>query len=154
MNKRITEGEPFPEARLATLVRGHHVPLATSHAVARLVGPIFCAMGIGMLTGPDAYQELARQFLGGHAFIYFSGVLILLAGLIVLNAHHLWTADWRVAVTLLGWVFALTGTFRLIAPQFVAHIGGALLLTPGFFTGAGIVFLALGSFFTFKGYAA
>ena len=42
--------------------------------------------------------------------------------------------------------------FRILAPQFVAFVGGAIIAHSGFFIGAGIVLLALGGFITFKGY--
>jgi hypothetical protein len=125
-----------------------------AYAIARLAGPVFSVIGIGMLASGAAYREMARQFVAGYPFIYFSGVLLLLAGLTILNAHHAWTRDWRSGVTLLGWVFTGVGAFRLIAPNFVAFVGGALMTSNGFFTAAGIVFLAIGSFFTFKGYVS
>jgi hypothetical protein len=120
--------------------------------IARLAGPVLCAIGIGMLTNHAVYRELAEQFLAAYPFIYFSGILILLAGLLILNSHNVWTRDWRISVTLLGWVMCAIGAFRLIAPQFVVYVGGAIFSHGGFFIGAGAVFLALGGFLTFKGY--
>jgi hypothetical protein len=106
-----------------------------------------------MLTNQATYHEMAGQFLAAYPFIYFSGILMLLAGLLILNSHTVWTRDWRISVTLLGWAMCAIGAFRLIAPQFVAYAGGAMFSGNNFFIGAGAVFLALGSFFTFKGYA-
>jgi len=120
--------------------------------IARLAGPVFCAIGIGMLTNQGVYREMAGQFLAAYPFIYFSGILILLAGLLILNSHNIWTKDWRISVTLLGWAMCAIGAFRLIAPQFVAYIGGGMFTGNSFFIGVGAVFLALGGFFTFKGY--
>ena len=125
-----------------------------SHAIARLVGPVFCAIGIGMLASGGTYRELAQQFVTGYPFIYFSGVLLLVAGLTILNAHSAWTPDWRSSITALGWLFAGVGAFRVIAPNFVVFVGGALITSNGFFFAAGIVFLAAGAFFTFKGYVS
>jgi hypothetical protein len=34
-------------------------------------------------------------------------VLALLAGLAVVNAHNLWVLDWRLIVTILGWLLIL-----------------------------------------------
>jgi predicted membrane channel-forming protein YqfA (hemolysin III family) len=153
MTKHVVTEKRSTSAGLAFFARGYDAPEETAQTIARLVGPIFCAIGLGMLLSSASYQELARQFLTGYTFIYFSGILLLLAGLIILNAHHVWTRDWRLAITLIGWLFACGGTFRLIAPQFVSQIGSVLLLSSGFFQVAGIVFLVLGAFLTFKGYA-
>jgi len=156
MNKSLTATDHPAVRRLGRAARaagGERVTLQTSQFIARLVGPVLCAIGIGMLADEATYRALAGQFLSGYGFIYFSGILMLLAGLSILNAHHLWTRDWRVGITLLGWLLAGVGTFRLIAPRFVAHAGGLLFLSDGFFFAAGPIFLALGAFFVFKGYA-
>ena len=122
--------------------------------IARLTGPVFAAIGIGMLANGTIYREMAGQFLAGYPFIYFSGVLILIGGLLILNSHNVWTRDWRSVVTLLGWAMAIVGVYRIIAPQFVNFVGKSVLAHDHFFLGLGIVLLALGGFLTFKGYAA
>jgi hypothetical protein len=124
-----------------------------SQAIARLAGPVFCAIGIGMLTNGAAYRQMAGQFLAGYPFIYFSGILALVGGLAILNAHPDWTRDWRSAITLLGWLMTMVGVYRIIAPQFASFIGTSVVAHNGFFIGTGIVLLALGGFLTFKGYA-
>jgi hypothetical protein len=76
-----------------------------------------------------------------------------MTGLAILNAHPRWTPDWRSAVTTVGWVFTVAGVWRLIAPQFVPFVGGAILSNNNFFVGAGAVLVTLGGFITYKGYA-
>ena len=122
--------------------------------IARLIGPVLSAIGIGMLVNQPAYREMAAQFLGGLPFIYFSGILGLVAGLYILNVHNVWTPDWRSAVTAVGWFLTCVGAFRIIAPQFSSFVGSAIVANGGFFVGAGIVLLGLGGFITFKGYVA
>ena len=122
--------------------------------IARLVGPVLSAIGIGMLANQETYREMATQFLGGLPFIYFSGVLMLVAGLAILNRHNVWTRDWRSSVTAIGWVLTGVGTFRIIAPQFANFIASAIIANAGFFTGLGIFLIAVGGFVTFKGYVA
>ena len=125
-----------------------------SHAIARLAGPVFAAIGVGMLANGAVYRQMAAQFIAGYPFIYFSGVLLLVAGLTILNGHNRWTRDWRSVITALGWVFTCVGTFRIVAPQFVNFVAGAILAHSAFLIGFGIALLALGSFITFKGYVA
>jgi hypothetical protein len=122
--------------------------------IARLLGPVLAVIGIGMLANGTVYRVMAVQFLATYPFIYLTGILALLAGLAVLNAHNVWTRDWRSLITALGWIFTAAGTFRILAPQFVAYVGQGILVHGAFFVGAGIVLLALGGFITFKGYAA
>ena len=122
--------------------------------LARLIGPPLSVIGIGMLSNGTVYRQMAGQFLDAYPFIYISGLLMLVAGLAILNSHHAWTADWRSAITTIGWALTAVGTYRLIAPQFTVFVGSAVIANPNFFTGAGVVLLALGGFITFKGYVA
>jgi hypothetical protein len=134
--------------------KGQDTPMQKSLTIARLVGPVLAAIGVGMLSNQATYREMAAQFLGGLPFIYFSGILALVAGLYILNVHSAWTPDWRSTVTMIGWVFTCVGAFRIIAPQFANFIASAIIANAGFFTGLGIVLIALGGFITFKGYVA
>lgn len=134
--------------------KGQDTPMQKSLTIARLVGPVLAAIGVGMLSNQATYREMAAQFLGGLPFIYFSGILALVAGLYILNVHSAWTPDWRSTVTMIGWVLTCVGAFRIIAPQFANFIASAIIANAGFFTGLGIVLVALGGFITFKGYVA
>jgi hypothetical protein len=134
--------------------KGQDNSMQPSLTVARLVGPVLCTVGIAMLVNEAAYRDIAQQFIANPAIIYISGVLLLTAGLAILNAHPLWTRDWRSVVTLIGWIATMGGVWRIFGPKFVPFVGGAIIASPHFFLGLGIVLLALGSFITFKGYVA
>ncbi len=124
----------------------------TSRYLARLIGPVFVAIGIGMLINAPIYRAMGEQFLHSYALIYLSGLLALPVGIAILLAHNVWAADWRVILTVLGWLAAIGGAVRIILPQFVQYIGGAifnLAMLP--FIG-GIVVLVLGGVLSFFGY--
>jgi uncharacterized integral membrane protein len=125
-----------------------------SQQIARLIGPVLCTIGIAMLINPEAYRHIAEEFLATPAFIYVTGVLLLAAGLAILNAHPLWTADWRSLVTLAGWIGTIAGVWRILAPNFVPFVGAAIIAHQNFFIGLGGVLVALGGFLSFKGYVS
>jgi hypothetical protein len=132
--------------------KGQDISMQTSLVIARLIGPLFLTIGTGMLANTDTYRAIGAQFLGSYAIIYLSGIMILTGGLAILNAHPHWSRDWRSAITAIGWIFTIAGVWRLIAPQFVPFVGGAILDNRNFFVGAGIVLVAIGAFISFKGY--
>jgi hypothetical protein len=134
--------------------KGQDGSMEKSHIIARLVGPVLCAIGVGMLSNQAIYRQMAVQFFGGLPFIYFSGILALVAGLYILNVHNVWSRDWRSVITFVGWILMCVGAFRIIAPQFATFIATAIIASAGFFTGLGVVLVLVGGFITFKGYAA
>ena len=125
-----------------------------SLTIARLVGPVLAAIGVGMLANETTYRQMAAQFLSDYPFIYFSGILALVAGLYIINVHNIWTRDWRSLITAIGWIITCIGVFRILAPQFTVYVAGSIVAMSGLFIGAGIVLLTLGGFITFKGYVA
>ena len=82
-------------------------------------------------------------------------LLALTAGLALVNTHNEWTADWRVAITLLGWLCVVIGIIRLVFVGSIGAFAGSVLaiVSNGWIVGEGIVILAFGAWLSFKGYA-
>ena len=73
--------------------------------IARILGPVLLIIGIGLLLEGDSFRAMAGEFLRDQGLIYVTGILTLAAGLAILNVHHVWTRDWRVLITIFGWLF-------------------------------------------------
>ncbi|HWV55351.1 hypothetical protein [Pseudorhodoplanes sp.] len=126
----------------------------SSFHIARLMGPVMTVIGLGLVTNPGAYREITQQIVSYSLFVYFSGILAMVTGLAILNTHNVWTRDWRVIITVIGLILTCIGVFRVIAPPYVAYLGGAVFAYAYFHVVCGVLFLAVGGFITFKGYAA
>jgi uncharacterized membrane protein len=125
---------------------------STSRYLARLIGPVFLAIGVGMLINAPIYRTMGEQFLSSYALIYLSGLLALPAGIAILLAHNVWAADWRLIITVLGWLAVIGGAVRIVLPQFVQYVGGAIFhLSMLPFIG-GVVVFVLGGVLSFFGY--
>ena len=121
--------------------------------LAKLIGPVFVALGVGMLLNAPIFRILAEQFLSSYALIFLAGLLTLTAGIALVLAHNVWTPDWRVIITILGWLSVIGGMFRIVAPNLVVRIGGAVISHGEVFMVAGFVMLVLGGVLSYFGYA-
>ena len=126
--------------------------MQTSAFLAQLIGPLLLVMGVGMAANADSYRAMAEEFLASRALIYIAGLLAFVPGLAIVLVHNVWAFDWRVIVTLLGWLSLIGGIFRLVLPQKVTAVGAAMLARPGYLTGGGIATLALGAILSLFGY--
>jgi hypothetical protein len=124
----------------------------TSLFLARLIGPVALALGVSMLIGGGAYRLLADEFLRSRAMMYLTGLLTMLGGLAVVLTHNVWVADWRVIITLLGWLAAIGGALRMIVPQFSQSLGTWFMARPMALTGGALFWIALGLVLSFFGY--
>jgi hypothetical protein len=121
--------------------------------LAKLIGPLFLVIGVSLLANFEGYRLMIDQFLHNYALIYLSGIITLLAGLAIFNLHNLWVRDWRVAITILGWLCVIGGVVRITVPQHAAAIGAAEVTHQGFLIGVGIVVALIGAWLSYMGYA-
>jgi len=126
--------------------------MANSTFLARLIGPLMLAVGIGIFVNGAVYRALADEFLRSHALIYLSGLLAMTAGLAIVLTHNVWRADWPVLITILGWLTAIGGAFRIVAPQGTERVGRAMLKSKFGLTIAGAIWLAIGAILCLFGY--
>jgi hypothetical protein len=130
--------------------------MSTSRYIARLMGPVLLIIGIGMVMGMrtegDAYSSLLKEFIGSRALIFVTGVLALVAGVAIVNAHNVWEPDWRVVVTVLGWLFVLRGFMNLVFPETVQTLGDRMIAShAGVLAGAAVT-IVLGAILSIMGY--
>ena len=104
--------------------------MTSSIFLARLMGPVFLVVGAGLLLNGVVFRALTQEFLDSTALIFLSGLITLPAGLAVALTHNLWTPDWRVLITILGWLMVIGGAVRLAAPQRAAAVGRTMFASP------------------------
>jgi hypothetical protein len=126
--------------------------MTPSTFIARILGPVLVVVGLCLLLEGEAFRVMAGEFLRNSALIYFSGIVTLAIGLAILNVHHVWARDWRVLVTVFGWLALLGGILRLLATSFVQRVGESLIAHRTWPIATAIVVLALGAFLTVMGY--
>lgn len=126
--------------------------MQTSLFIARLIGPVMLVVGLAVLANGAGFRAMAEEFMASRALMFLSGLIIMPAGLAIVLAHNVWTADWRVLITIFGWLNTIGGALRLFGPLFVVRAGHAILRQPHFTSIAGAVWVALGLLFCFFGY--
>jgi hypothetical protein len=130
--------------------------MTNSTIIARLMGPVLLFTGIGAVIGllgkfPEAYVGVLRDMNNQSATIIL-GMFALLAGLAIVNTHNLWVSDWRVIITILGWLAIVRGALSLLFPNKMYGIGEAILGSrSGPLIGAVIV-IVLGGILSWMGY--
>jgi hypothetical protein len=132
--------------------KGRTHAMTTSLFLARLMGPVALLAGISLLFNREAYLAMAKEFMQSPALIYLSGLLTMIAGVAILLAHNLWVADWRVIITVTGWLATIGGAIRIALPGQTRALGAAMLESrTALYAGAG-VWLVAGALLCYFGY--
>jgi hypothetical protein len=136
--------------------KGQDMPTTASPRIslflARLIGPIFVAIAIGVLVNGAVFRAIAEESLRSHALIYLTGLFAITAGVAILLNHNVWAGDWRVLITLFGWIAAIGGAQRIIWPQGTEAAIRWFLVNPTSLVVAGIIWLIIGAALCFYGY--
>lgn len=53
------------------------------------------------------------------SFVISTGYITLLMGLVTVVLHNVWVADWRVAITVLGWSTLIKGMMKIGLPDVI-----------------------------------
>lgn len=82
---------------------------------AQLYGGFFLTFGVLFFVT----QQLGRtiEMTDDKAFVISTGYITFLMGLVTVILHNLWVADWRVTITLMGWVTLFKGITKIGFPE-------------------------------------
>jgi len=111
------------------------------------------ALGASTLVNLGRLPNLVEQVAREPTLIMVSGMLLFVASLAIVRAHHYWRQDWSILVTLLGWLSLLGGLARILVPFQLADAMVGLGDQPLVDACAAILVLVVGVFLSYKGYA-
>lgn len=120
--------------------------------LARLVGVTMVVLYGGFLLNRKFYnyESIAKQ----PFVLLLSGIVALVFGQLLIMVHPVWTADWKVIITLFGWLLFISGILRLIFPRLVLRLADYFSRHPGLVTVLSLLFLLLGLYLVYIGYVA
>lgn len=120
--------------------------------VAQVLGPLYAIAGLGLLMAPERGVGLITEMEASPSRAFAWGLAALALGLLILAFHDGWSADWRVLVTLIGWLATLKGVLLILAPDMLLRMTRPLFAAPGRLRLWAAGPIALGLFLTAMGY--
>ena len=119
-------GDPLNLIRVMP-AKGQEHSMPTSLFLAKLIGPVCLVIGVALLVNGEGFRALLFEFLDSPALIFVSGIITMVAGLAIVVTHNVWAADWRVLITVIGWLGTIGGAVRIVVPQQTIELGRTML---------------------------
>jgi hypothetical protein len=114
-----------------------------SIVIARILALTYLAAGAAAVAGKLRYETMVAEFERSPALTYVSGFFTLVCGVLLVSYHNIWAGDWRVLVTIVGWMSLLKGVMLIGCPQYLKFFKGWYKNTRAW----GLLMLALGALF-------
>lgn len=128
--------------------------MPTSIFIAKLLGPMFVVLGVVLPIKVQMFRGILQEFIGSPALLYLAGFFGLLGGLALVLTHNVWALDWRLIITLIGWITLARALVTIFQPQQIVALGAKLLDHRGWFFGTAAINLIIGVVLSYVGYSA
>ena len=120
--------------------------------LAKVFGVYLLVISTAVLLSRKQIQASFSGVVTDPLNIYFSGAMLVLIGLLVVNLHSVWTLDYRLVITLLGWLTLAKGVGRLIWGERIIQSGMAIFNSTWYLLAIAPSFI-LGLWLTLEGYS-
>ncbi len=121
--------------------------------LAKVLGLYLVIVCLAVLTHRDEVEKLVKEFSknDNRLFLFSSGAIILILGLMLVVSHNVWEPSWRGVITLLGWLTVFKGGVRLFAPNAITKSSGKIIKS-GWYQILLVVFLFMGVWLAYIGF--
>lgn len=98
-------------------------------------------------------EAVLQEFEKSRLFAFFSGAMALLLGLAIVVGHAVWEFDWRILITVLGWLTVIKGVIRLFFFDWAKGAARKILYSGWYWYSIGL-FFSIGLWLTYIGFRA
>lgn len=123
----------------------------TSIFLARVIGLVSVVSTTASLLRYRESVALEVEASRSPALVQLSGFAFLVLGALLVVSHSVWTPDWRLVITIVGWLVLLKGAGRMLVPGAVSRLIEKKREEWRFVLGEAAVLL-VGLYLLYKGY--
>lgn len=125
--------------------------METSIYVAQTLSLLYLSIGAGLLLNRNYYQSAFIELIENKGLMFLSGWMALIAGVALVNYHNVWSNDWRMIITVVGWIALAKGIILFAFPSAI-NAYKKLLLNTRFLDAITYLVIVLGMFFGYYGF--
>ena|SRR3989344_228875 len=96
--------------------------METSIFLSKVIGLVSVISTIAVLVRYKEHLALEEETAKNPTLVYLSGFAFLALGVLLVVSHSVWMLDWRIVITILGWLILLKGAGRIFFPNAVMRL--------------------------------
>ena len=119
--------------------------------LAKILGLYLVIVPLAVLVNRKHLPRLVEEFSTNLGLNILASIFALVLGLLLVISHNVWTADWRVIITILGWLTLAKGVVRLFFLEQVQKLS-RISLKP-WWAVVLVLFLLVGLYLSYVGFS-
>jgi hypothetical protein len=89
--------------------------------LARIIGLMLMIVCSATLFNRKHFPGWMNDVIVHPVLVFIIGIFDVLLGLLIIFTHNIWEFDWRILITLMGWLLLIRGILRLFFPQSIIN---------------------------------
>lgn len=118
--------------------------------IARILALMYLTVGIGLFLFRESYVLALRKILNNPGYALLGGFMAIVTGMAMVTFHNIWVYDWRVIITIVGWIALIKGVLLMLTPTYLELFRGMLMIRNGKLLTVTLIFAGL--LFTYLGF--
>lgn len=124
----------------------------TSKFLAKVIGIYLIIISLAMLLHMPRFNEMVSNLTSNPPLVFTVGFFTLILGILVVVSHNIWQWNWRVIITIIGWIALLKGTSLIIHPALIDILTAFYVQNTIFDYSVAIIDLILGIILVYFGF--
>ena len=125
--------------------------MSTPILLARIGALVYISVAVGVFVGPAYFRKIVEDFLKSPGASYLGSIMALIIGCLMVAAYNVWTFEWTVLITILGWGGIIKGLLGLMFPETFIDMSKRFLKIKSF-ASLGVMSLILGLVLGYYGF--
>ena len=96
--------------------------MTTSIFLAKVIGLYYIIISVAFIAREERLKRIILDMINVPSVMLLSGFVALIMGILLIVSHNIWVADWRVIITIVGWMAFLKGISIILFPQILGDI--------------------------------
>lgn len=123
-----------------------------SLTLAKIIGVYGLIISVSAMLNIERVNILVAEFLDSEALVYIVGIVSLMIGLALVTVHNVTTPDYRLIITVFGWLSFIEGVILLLVPDLAEKVIRGLTGNRGLLLLMVLAFFAASIWLTMEGF--
>jgi uncharacterized membrane protein HdeD (DUF308 family) len=120
--------------------------------LAKAFGLYMTVLSLGLLMNARRMKSILMDSMDSPPLLLLSGVIALIVGILIVISHNVWVSDWRVIITIVGWLALLKGINLILFPNSLVEISKKWIENNSFYYITMFIYLLFGIYLTYIGF--
>jgi hypothetical protein len=126
--------------------------MGVSIFLSRVFGLYLVIVCLAVLFRYKMFRAVYDEMVSSKGHVVFGGFLSLVIGILVVVSHSVFVWDWRLLITLLGYLALIKGIWLLFFPESALKFKRSVMENKSAYYIIVVIFLLIGLFFIYKGF--